>query len=82
MPSADVVRLAVEGINWLFRSCQAKPMCCMKFSWETMRHYNSSQLANTYSSGKEMKLKVSCVKPNNQELQEKVLKIKWQEKIA
>lgn len=35
VPSADVVRHAVEGINWLFRSCQAKPMCCIKLSWET-----------------------------------------------
>lgn len=69
MPSADVVRLAVEGINCLFRSCQAKLICCIKLIWETtMRHYNSSQLANTYLSGKEKWLEVSCVKAIDEEL--------------
>ena len=69
VPSADVVRLAVEGINWLFRSCQAKLICCIKLIWETpVRHYNSSQLANTYLSGKEKWLEVSCVNANNEEL--------------
>lgn len=59
MPSADVVRLAVEGINWFFRSCQAKLICCIKLSWETAtRHYNNNQIANTYLSGREKWLKV------------------------
>lgn len=40
------------------------------------------QLANTYSSGKEKWLKVSCVKSNNEELRKRALQIKWEEKIV